>query len=689
MSRSQTHQFMRGETEESPANRNLSATRTLSFAWKLTENGLLNLSGTYSLNISSTLVNLETDSLGNQRTFSSILRDLFFQDQLIGFGHDISYGQNIDIQTHPRILELLNLNKYFTLTAHYSVSYRWQNSLQNVDRGKGASWSNSISFASEVSLKQFVETWFPTKKSVEGPQGTSQNRSHLSGRGRGHQDDEELRDVTTPPSGPEQSDTAKMRELSALRDSTKARDTAAVSKTKKPFSLKESSLEFARLLIKTPFLDYDKINVSFDESNNATNGGIPGRPGFANLFSRLPFFTDSKPEYGPTSAYQLGLVSDPTANITGIHSQSNFPFFNFSTNTGLLAPNGLLNASYSQDNKITLRTSRDLWTGARIDLNWNIDWKYSRNETIQTDAFGNPAINSVATTGSIDRSFFTLPPTFIFSSFKSGIGEVSKEFAALQSNTGDTRTDDEKLSQAFENGFETLPLFRKILGEYMPRVNYSFHWDGLEQLSIFKNIATRVSLDHAYTSDYQTTYHGNLSGGDEIVDAQHIGYGFSPLLGLSITFKEFLKGNISANIRYGTTSSYDLIPSAENIVENATKDISITGTFGRTGFEIPFFGLSLSNDIDISINYTYSDNARQTFTSLLTETGSGTGLDGGVPGEGSSRSVTEPRIRYVLSSRVTASLFYRYTKVTPDAGGSTIPGSTTNEGGLDVHVAIQ
>jgi hypothetical protein len=574
---------------------------------------------------------------------------------------------------------------------HYGVSYHWQNSLQNGDLGKGAGWTNTISLSSEVSLKQFVETWFPTKKGAEGQQGQTQNRSHLAGRGRGHEDDEELRDLNTPPPSPQPSDTTKVQEVSVVRDSTKARDTTVVStkgaKPKRPFLPKETFIEIARLLIKTPFLDYDKINVAFDESNSSSNGGIPGRPGFANLFSRLPFFTDSKPEYGPTSAYQLGLVSDPTANITGIHPQSTFPFFNFSTNTGIRAANGLINDSYTQDNRVTLRTSRDLWAGARIDLNWNLDWKYSRNETIQTDPFGKSTINSIATGGSIERSFFTLPPTFIFSSFKSGIGEVSKEYAALQSNTADTRTDDEKLSQAFENGFETLPLFKKILGEYMPRFNYSLHWDGLEQLSFFKNIASRVSLDHAYTSTYQTTYHGNLSGGDEIVDAQHIGYGFSPLLGISMTFKEFLKGNISANIRYATTTSYDLVPSAENIVENVTKDISITGSFGRTGFEIPFFGLSLSNDIDISLNYTYSNNARQTFTSL--PAGTGTGLDGGVPGEGSSRSVTEPRIRYVLSSRVTASLFYRYTKVTPGAGGSGVPGSTTNEGGLDVHIAIQ
>jgi hypothetical protein len=61
----------------------------------------------------------------------------------------------------------------------------------------------------------------------------------------------------------------------------------------------------------------------------------------------------------------------------------------------------------------------------------------------------------------------------------------------------------------------------------------------------------------------------------------------------------------------------------------------------------------------------------------------------GTPGEGSTRTQMEPRVRYVLSSRVTASLFYRYTKIAPDEGGSKIPGSTSNEGGLDVHIAIQ
>ena len=61
----------------------------------------------------------------------------------------------------------------------------------------------------------------------------------------------------------------------------------------------------------------------------------------------------------------------------------------------------------------------------------------------------------------------------------------------------------------------------------------------------------------------------------------------------------------------------------------------------------------------------------------------------GDPLEGTIRTVIEPRIRYILSSRVTASIYYRYTRLKPDEGGSRIPGSTINEGGLDVRIAIQ
>ena len=96
------------------------------------------------------------------------------------------------------------------------------------------------------------------------------------------------------------------------------------------------------------------------------------------------------------------------------------------------------------------------------------------------------------------------------------------------------------------------------------------------------------------------------------------------------------------------------------------------------------FGLSLNNDIDVSVSYSVSSNSRTTYdvTKLDVDTE-------GEPLDGSTRTVLEPRIKYVLSTRVTASVYYRYTSIKPDATGSRIPGSTTNEAGLDLHIAIQ
>ena len=141
---------------------------------------------------------------------------------------------------------------------------------------------------------------------------------------------------------------------------------------------------------------------------------------------------------------------------------------------------------------------------------------------------------------------------------------------------------------------------------------------------------------------------------------------------------------MGANLRYNTGTSYDLATSSRNIVEGSTSEIAFTASYSRKGFEIPFFGLSLNNDIDISLDYSVAANARKSYdVGHLDENITGQQL------EGSTRTVIEPRIKYVLSQRVNAAVYYRYTKIAPDAAGSLIPGTTTNEAGLDIHIAIQ
>ncbi|MDP1676894.1 MAG: cell surface protein SprA [Bacteroidota bacterium] len=663
IARSRSNERLRSQTKDSDPIRGLSSSRNFSFAWKLTENGLLNISGDYSLDVSSSMVHLELDRYGRQRDFQQIMNQIFLQDQFINFGFDNSYNQSFTVNTRPRVPAIFDINKYVTLTARYNVGYRWQNSLQQGTLGISTGWGNSITFTSDVSLKAFVETWFPAQSA------NTESVVPLPGSSRGvrDRDDEDSPQQDTPP-------TEQPLPLPPV-------DTASVVKKASGDGL----IGFARILIKTPFLDYDKINVNFTQNNSSSNGGVPGRPGFTNFFGRVPFVQQSEPEYGPTRAYQLGLVSSPGASITDVFLKPQFPFVGFITDADkeIRARGAQLTDGFTQGNKLTFRTSRDLWTGARLDLNWNLGWNYSRTSRLNIDSLtGRATSRSIATGGSIDRSFFTLPPVFIFSMFKNGIEQVGKLYTASVP-ADNAPNQDQKLAKAFEEGFESLPILKKLFGEFFPRVNYSFRWDGLEQMSLFKNFATRVSLDHAYQSNYTRTFIGSVGGGD-VTQSQRISYAFAPLAGLSVSFKEVLKGTMSANVRYGSNVTYDLSPSTKNIVESVGNDMSITGSFAKSGFEIPLFGLSLQNDIDISFTYSLAKNSRTTFDAK-----GKTFNTKGTPGEGSTRTQMEPRVRYVLSARVTASLFYRYTKIAPDEGGSRIPGSTTNEGGVDVHIAIQ
>jgi cell surface protein SprA len=361
------------------------------------------------------------------------------------------------------------------------------------------------------------------------------------------------------------------------------------------------------------------------------------------------------------------------------------PFVQFDLEPGLRAKGGVLVNSYRQSNRITFRTNRSLWEGARVDLSWNVGWTYNRTQNITTDTLvGMPTLVNATTTGSVDRSFLTFPDVLFLGVFKTGLKEVSKKYGELKADGGDTRTDEEKLNQAFEEGFEALPFMRKVFGQFTPRVNWSLRWDGLEKLPLFSGFVNRLSLDHSYNSAFSRQFQNRPGGGGERTDAQRISYGFAPLVGANFTFKELFKGSFGANLRYTTNTSFDLATSSKNIVETFSQEISLTASYTRRGFEIPLFGLSLSNDVDISFSYSVTKNSRKTYDVSKLELSIQ-----GVPLEGTTRTVMEPRIRYVLSARVNASVYYRYTKIEPDASGSRIPGSTTNEAGLDIHISIQ
>lgn len=435
-----------------------------------------------------------------------------------------------------------------------------------------------------------------------------------------------------------------------------------------------------------PFLDFETIGVNFSSTNTSSNGGLPSfRPGMGNFF-RIPFIQQSDPELGPSQLYQLGLVSDPYSTLSFVPKKG-FPFFGFAL--GPTRRVGLLNGvnitdNYANSNTLDIRTSRNLWTGARIDLTWHVNWTYNRSETFTTDTAGYviPTSITTQTSGQVTRSFFTLPPVFVFTMFKSGINQVATDYQNLKTadpNNQQSSAND-KASQAFVQGFETLPILDKIFGQYMPRMNYSFSWGGLEGLPLFKSFASQVSLSNAYQSTYTQNWHAAATGGT-VTDAQTISYGFQPLLGLNITFKPFGDANISGSVMYNTTTQYNLSPSARTIAQSYTGQLSITADYAKRGFSLPLFGLDLKNDIDISANYSVSQSSRLSYS--LDNISSGA-----TPIDGTSQTSIELQFKYNISQRVTASIYYKNTRLAPTVPGSPIPGTTTNEAGIDVHVSI-
>ena len=293
------------------------------------------------------------------------------------------------------------------------------------------------------------------------------------------------------------------------------------------------------------------------------------------------------------------------------------------------------------------------------------------------------AVATIATQGSTERSFLTLPPVFFLKVFKSNLEDVGKKYQALiRGQNADPAKSAEYLAESFEKGLEALPFLNKVLGQYVPRPNWSLRWDGLEKLAGIGSVVERMSLEHAYTARFRRDFRGDLSGGER-TDIERVQYGFAPLAGINATFKEFLKGNMTGALRYNSSTAYDLNLAAQNITETASQEISLSLSYSRRGFKFPLFGLTLSNDVDISLTFSRTKNSRRSHDpNYLDQNQEGT------PIEGSTRASAEPRIRYVLSSRVSAALFYRFTKVAPDEGGSLITGTTTNEAGVEIHITI-
>ncbi len=625
----------RNSTSAPSIQRDFTSSRDFSFNWKLTEGGFLNLNSNYNVDVSSTYAYLLTDESGFERSEGQIWNDIFSG---AFFGKDLTYAQKFDLKATPKLPTLWDLNKYFTITSSYSVSYNWSNNLTQGVLGRSAGFSNSITAGITLRWKSLWEPLFKTDNTSKNNQQNTQV-NQTKGRGKIRNLDEEV---------------LKNKNLGEIPKT----DSLTVVKDSVNVIPKESSISkalvFLKTFAKTIFLDYEQITVQFNQSNSQSGNGIAGSgTGFTNFWG-----IKQNTENGPSRMFMLGLSND----------------------VGPRAPGGNLTDNFSQKNSIDLKTSRPLWEGAQLDIDWKVSWNVNKTTTLTSDtSTGKLSITAVNSTGTIERSFFSMPPSLFLSVFKSGIKRVNELYNPNSANPN------QDLSDAFMQGFESFslvgkaPILSKVL-KYLPRPNWRLNWSGLEKISIFKSMAKRVSLSHAYTSSYSEGWKLNQEGSNEI-QSQRINYGFQPLLGLTMTFNSLWNGDLTGAVKYSTKTAYDLGITTQNITETFSRDINITASYKKSGFEIPIFGISLKNDLEVSFSYTKGKNSTIKYDmNAFTEAG--------IPQDGTTRTTMEPRLKYVMSSKVTLSLFYTRTTVEPE-GASKVSGTTTNIAGLDIHIAIQ
>ncbi len=636
MNRRQSYSESRTANTSPNIQRDFTSTRSAGFNWKMTEGGFLNLSTQYQISFASTYAHLLTDSSGYERPESQIWKDIFTSSL---FGKDISFSQSLQFKFNPKLPALWNLNKYFTITTSYSTNYKWENSINQGDLGRRASFANQFSAGFTLRWKSLWEPLFQEEKSSNNNQ--QQNiQTQNKGRGRQRNIDNEIQNNVNN----DFTESVANDSLNAATDSLNA--------VNKPSSLKKA-LAFLKSALKWILVDYDQFAVNFSHTNSFSSSGIAAEgTGFNN------FWGYSQRNYqGPSRAFMLG----------------------FSYDVGPRAKNGNLTDAFSQKNSMDFKTSRPLWEGATLDVDWKVSWGMNKTTQITTDDEGRVTIGNVNSTGTIERSFFSMPPTFFLSVFKSGIKRVNELY---NPNSADPAGD---LSDAFVQGMESFSALSKIpilqqVAKYIPRPNWRLNWNGLEKFTFFKNFAKRVSLNHAYQSSYSEGWKLNTDGESEI-QSQKIYYGFQPLVGLNMTFNSLWSGDFSGSVKFNTKTSYDLSATTRNITETFSRDISITASYKKSGFEIPLFGISLKNDIEFSFSYILGKNSviKYDMDNFTEE---------GTPQDGTSRTSMEPRLKYVMSSKVSLSLFYKITTVEPE-GASPIPATTTNTAGLDIHIAIQ
>jgi cell surface protein SprA len=223
------------------------------------------------------------------------------------------------------------------------------------------------------------------------------------------------------------------------------------------------------------------------------------------------------------------------------------------------------------------------------------------------------------------------------------------------------------------------------VGKFLPSLNWGIRWTGIEEWSLWNGYLKKVQVDHAYQSSYNEAV--QITDNGRAIQNQQVQSGFSPLIGITMAFDEAkIGGTLTGSVRWNRTQGYNLNLASKSVVTSqVSNEIQVQAAYTMDSFEFDLIGLKLNNEIEISFLGSYKYNGRGTFDVFDPESFAGGDEQGRVL-DGSTVITVEPRIRYSLSQRLTASFFVRYDGTFNEGAAS--PGFSTTQVGFDFRLSI-
>ncbi|MEO0895153.1 MAG: cell surface protein SprA [Bacteroidota bacterium] len=691
------------ETEIDPLfSKNFMLNRNYNLTWPLTRNLQLSFNATNQGRVDEVRGYYETASQAERDSAGRLIDNLIYvgkdtangHDRYVNIGRNTGYQHNLNVAYKLPFSSIKMLN-WISGNVNYTGSFNWVQAPEILPTQGGIITNNqNIQATGRVDLNGLYRKFKPVKKILDGEKNFPRDKK----------DDKKEKDKgkesKTPPENGGSSTTVtpgkQNPEVTAEADSTDKPD---------PFwFIKRVGRELIRVA-----LSVKNVDATFNRNaGTILPGYLPSTDNFGldwefvNPTTRMPSLT-----IAPTWQYVFGGQAD----IRGVAAENNW-----------ITRDTLLSGLYQQNltDNLTARTSMELFKGFRIDISANRTSSLNSSEYFRFD----PQINDYNSfdplkTGNLSMSYIFLnsafdqedpadPNSAFLRTFSNARTTISRRLAdndpEFQNRTNETvlgfrngylGSNQEVLVAAFLASYgplgpETIELSSR---PRIPLPNWSVNYNGLSQIPAVKKYFNAVSIKHSYRSSYTIgTFNNNLLFQDfdmdgyadvyQQIDTFNLGFDvldtynqffiqgvqiseqFSPLIGISLTMKNGLTGQID----YKRSRQLTLNVGNLQVIESRNEDFAINFRYRKDKLNWFFRAFGRDFDLQNTANFSLQMTYRSNYEVNRRIPGDRVGAEADFfeqTTRGSENLIFEPSIEYAVNTRLNIKAFFTYNLTNP------------------------